>query len=194
MHLRRIFSSSEYKGTRNYLATQKKYEIIRTVLYFGISISLFVSGMLLVKSRLNLLTLVAVLGCLPASKSAVSMIMFLRYPSLNSDAASQISQSCGGLQGLYDLVFTSYDKNYRVGHMTVRGNTLCGYTEDPSFDEKGFASHIDGLLKAEQLKDVNVKIFTDLNKYLKRLEQLGQADVDGTNTDKILAALKSVSL
>lgn len=194
MQIRRIFSSSEYKGTRNYLDTQKKYEIIRTVLYFGISLSLFVAGMIMVKSRLNLLTLVAILGCLPASKSAVNMIMFLRFHSLNNDAADQISLSCGKLSGLYDLVFTSYDKNYQVGHLTVKGNTLCGYTENPAFDEKGFSGHIESLLKAEQLRDINVKIFTDLNKYQKRLKQLQEADVDETNTDKILAALKSVSL
>ena len=45
---------------------------------FGISLAIYLAGYLTVHSNKNLLTIVAVLGCLPASKSAVSMIMFLR--------------------------------------------------------------------------------------------------------------------
>ena len=36
MQLKRLFSTDSVKGTRNYLNTQKKYEILRTVLYFAI--------------------------------------------------------------------------------------------------------------------------------------------------------------
>ena len=59
MQLLRMFSTGKYKGTRNYLKTQRKYEIIRTVLYFAISLSLFAAGYITTKTRLNLLTLVA---------------------------------------------------------------------------------------------------------------------------------------
>ena len=75
-YLKRLFTTAEVKGTEKYLDTQKKYELIRTLLYFGISASLFIGGYLQTKSKVNLLTVVAVLGCLPASKSAVSAIMF----------------------------------------------------------------------------------------------------------------------
>ena len=36
-----MFFTEKYKGTRNYLKSQKKYEILRTCLYFGISLSLY---------------------------------------------------------------------------------------------------------------------------------------------------------
>ena len=39
MQLKRMFSTDSFKGTRNYLHTQKRYEILRTVLYFIISLS-----------------------------------------------------------------------------------------------------------------------------------------------------------
>ena len=71
MQLMRIFSAEKYKGTRNYIDTQKKYEIFRTLLYFGISVSLFAAGYIQTGRKTNLLTVVAILGCLPASKSAV---------------------------------------------------------------------------------------------------------------------------
>lgn len=199
MQILRMFSNDKYKGTRNYLNTQKKYEVLRTLLYFFISISLFVSGMLLVKSKANLLTIVAILGCLPASKSAVTMVMYLRYKSCSEKAAQQIEQSIGELHGLYDMVFTSYDKNFPVSHLTVKGNTVCGYTESTSFDEQAFSKHIDGILKADGYKNITVKIFSDLTKYTIRLKQLQES---GTNpeekeeqhTEALLSVLKSVSL
>ena len=40
MQLKRMFSTGSVKGTKNYLRTQKKYEVIRTIIYFAISISL----------------------------------------------------------------------------------------------------------------------------------------------------------
>ena len=36
MNFKRMFTKDEVKGTRNYLSSQKKYEIIRTVIYFFI--------------------------------------------------------------------------------------------------------------------------------------------------------------
>jgi len=189
-----MFSTEKYKGTRNYLSTQKKYEIMRTALYFIISLSLFAAGWITTKSRLNLLTVVAVLGCLPACKSAVGMIMFLRYNGCSKEAADTIIQHSQGLSGLYDMVFTSYDKNFQIAHITVKGNTLCGYTQDVKFDEQAFYKHIDGILKADNFRETSVKIFSDLNKYTERLEQLKALSAEESNTEGIINTLKSVSL
>ena len=75
MQFKRMFSTDAYKGTSGYLRTQKNYEILRTVLYFAISLSLFIAGRVTTGSRENLLTIVAVLGCLPACKSLVENIL-----------------------------------------------------------------------------------------------------------------------
>lgn len=195
MQLMRMFSKDAYKGSQNYLNTQKKYEILRTVIYFGISFSLFIAGWVTTKDKMNLLTVVAILGCLPASKSMVNMIMHLRYKSLSTEAASSIKPHIQTpSQSLCDLVFTSYEKNYQVGHMTVKGNTLIGYTEDPGFDEKGFSKHIDQILKNENYRKTTVKVFSDLPKYIERLDQLNVLDADETNTPDIISTLKGVSL
>lgn len=194
MKLTRIFSGENYKGTRGYLDTQKKYELFRTVLYFAISLCLFVAGWAATGDRLNLLTVVAVLGCLPASKSAVGAIMFFRFHSCAGEAAARIESHIGALPGLYDMVFTSYNKNYQVDHLTVKGNTICGFTSRTDFDEQEFYKHIDGILKAENYKETTVKIFTDLGKYTDRLKQLQALDADEKCTDGIIGVLKSVAL
>lgn len=190
----RLFSAEAYKGGRDYIRTQKVYEVVRTILYFSISLSLFAAGYITTGNRLNLLTVVAVLGCLPASKSAVNMIMFLRYKSLGREAAQQIAPCEGELTCLYDMIFTSYARTFEVGHLAVRGNTVCGYSEKKDFPEKEFQAHLEPILKADGHKNVTVKVFTDLGKYTERLSQLQSLETDQGSTEGIAQTLKSVVL
>ena len=174
MQFKRMFTTDAYRGTRGYLRTQKIYEILRTVIYFAISLSLFIAGWVSTGSRENLLTIVAVLGCLPACKSLVEMFMFLTT--------------------LYDMVFTSYEKNYVIYHLTVCGNTVCGYTTDPKFAEQAFYKHIQDILKKDNYREVSVKIFNDLDKYLTRCDQLKELSSQPELSAGICQTLKSVSL
>lgn len=215
MKLSRMFTTGKVKGTRNYLDTQKKYELLRTLLYFAIPISLFIAGIIQTEagvsgdlhgfalfkagllnpeSRVNLLSIVAVLGLLPASKSLVSAIMFLRFHSLSREAAEQAAAASGELQTLYDCVFTSYKKNFEVGHLAVRGNTVCGYSENGKFEENDFNKHIGDILRLDGHKEVTVKIFTDLKKYTERLGQMISLEGSPEKTAAIIDTLKSVSL
>lgn len=194
MQIKRLFSTSDAKGTENYLNTQKKYEIMRTLLYFGISAALFIAGYIQTKSRLNLLTVAAILGCLPASKSAVSAVMFLRFKSCAPDHVEKIKEHSGGLAVLFDGVFTSYKKNFRVSHLAVRGNTVCGYSEDRDFQENDFYTHINNILKMDGHKETTVKIFVSLPKYLERLEQMKALEEEPSRTQAVLETLKSVML
>lgn len=194
MQFKRMFTTDAYRGTRGYLRTQKIYEILRTVLYFAISLSLFIAGWVSTGSRENLLTIVAVLGCLPACKSLVEMFMFLRYRGCDEQVAAKIAAHTEGLTTLYDMVFTSYEKNYVIYHLTVCGNTVCGYTTDPKFAEQAFYMHIQDILKKDNYREVSVKIFNDLDKYLARCDQLKELSSQPELSAGICQTLKSVSL
>ncbi len=194
MKLSRLFFNDAYKGTRDYLRVQGRYELARTILYFFISLCLFAAGIIATGSRRNLLTIVAVLGCLPACKSAIDTFMFLRYKGCSAEHADEIEAHMAGLRGLYDRVFTSYDRNYQVAHIAVKGNTLCGYTQDSDFDEQHFDEHITNILRKDGFKDISVKIFKDIRKYTARLEQMKDLDAEEKNTEGIINTLNSVSL
>lgn len=194
MQLKRMFSTGSAKGTRNYLDTQKKYEVLRTVLYFGISLALFAAGYIQTGEKANLLSIVAVLGCLPASKSMVGAVMFLRFHSCSRQAAEEIEAHSQGLSCLYDMVFTSYKKNFVVEHLAVCGNTVCGYTENGQFAEKEFYRHIGDVLKMDGHKNVVVKVFTSLSKYTERLEQMKAKEPEEERTQAVIETLKSVAL
>ena len=54
------------KGMPGYLNYKRKIEIIRTLAYFGIVIAILLLGYFQTGTKLNLLTVVAIVGCLPA--------------------------------------------------------------------------------------------------------------------------------
>lgn len=194
MQISRMFSTDKVKGTREYLNSQKKYELIRTIIYFLISLSLFIAGYISTGERLNLLSVVAALGCLPACKSLVDFIMFFRFKSCDEKVLETIEPYTQNMNCLYDMVFTSYKMNFVVGHMVICGNTVCGFSEKKDFAENDFYKHIGDILKLDGHKDVTVKIFMDLSKYTNRLNQIQSLEADEGLTKAIINTLKSVAL
>ena len=194
MGLMRMFSTDRVKGTPNYIDSQKKYEALRTLLYFGISFSLLAAGWAATGRRVNLLSVVAVFGCLPGCKSLVNTIMFFKFKSCSPSVVEQAQKAGKGVKTLYDCVFVTYSINFVVACLSVRGNFVCGYTEDPNFSYEKFYEHIDGGLRLDGLKDVKVKIFSDLDQYLKRLEEMSASDDTPQENDAICAVLKSLTL
>ena len=180
MNFSRLFSGESYKGTYLYLDTQRKYEIARTILSFGISLALFFAGFIATGTRKNLLTVVAVLGMLPASKSLVSVIMFCRFKSFKEKIDLE------GVLSAYDMVFTSEKVNYHVAHLCVSGGCVIGYTENPKFNENAFKDHVSLYLSAERINDVTVKVFTDKKAYLNRIGTLSESDKADAACFKVL--------
>ncbi len=181
------------KGEYGYINNQRKKVIIRTIFMFGISLALFLIGIWSTGDKKNLLTVVAVLGCLPASKSAVNMIMFLRAKGCSEGVKERIEKSCKSLPQLFDMLFTSYEKNYRISHMIVKGKVVCGYTEDEKCDCTACEKHLDALLKQGGCKGATIKIYDDLENYCKGLENLEQQEAEDANED-IMMNLLSISL
>lgn len=167
------------KGAFGYLNNRKKYTALRTVLFFSISAALYISGIIRTGSNKNLLTIVAVLGCLPACKSAVNFILFLRAKGC-SDALHEklVSYEDGSMTVFYDMYFTSYQKNYPLSHMALKGGILCGMTENPSCDCREAEKHLEQMLVQEGIKNVTVQVFSQEDKYIDRLSRLSGMRVE----------------
>lgn len=182
------------KGDYLYLQNKKKTEIIKTVVFFGISAALYIAGYITTGSNKNYLTIVAVLGCLPASKSAVSMIMNLKVKGCSETGYKMISNKIGASVGAYNLYFTSYDKNYDISHVFVKGMTIVAFTENVKIAEAGFEEHIKTVLNRDSIKGVNVKLYKDLEKYLSRIGQMQNLENEKSREEDILKTLYAVSL
>lgn len=191
------------KGEYGYIANARKLTIIRTVIYFALCAAVFIIGYVTTGTRRNLLTIVAVLGCLPASKSLVNTIMFIRARGCDEDTHAQIEDTLkkagdlsSRMKSAYDLYMTSYNKNYPVSHLTVYGNMVTGLIPGADTDiVNGCEKHIDERLKQEGISGLTIKIFNDTGKYVLRLEKLSELDAGaGPDPARILDTLMSVSL
>lgn len=183
------------KGSFGYIQNRKRFTAVRTVLYFALSISLYVAGYVTTGSNKNLLTIVAVLGCLPSCKSAVNFIIFLRAKGCSQELRDAVKKFDTELTSFYDLYFTSYQKNYQVSHMVLKGNVLCGITESEKCDVNEAQKHLEQMLLQEGIKNMTVKIFSDRRKYIDRLSQLAELETEeNKNRDEIVNLLYSISL
>ena len=71
---------------------------------------------------------------------------------------------------------------------------MCGYAEDERLNIQEFYNHIGAVMRLDGLGEVTVKIFTDRDKYLARLAQMSQLEIDEERTLLVTATLKSVML
>lgn len=183
------------KGSYGYMENHKAVTALRTMVLVLVSVSLYVSGYLRTGSSRNLLTVVAVLGCLPACKSMVNFILFLRAKGCSEALKNEVCRFDDKLTVFYDLYFTSYQKNYPVSHMVLKGNVLCGITENPKCDCNAAEKHLEQMLTREGIKNLTVKIFSQKDKYIDRLSQLIELETDEhRNRQGIIDLLYSITI
>ncbi|MCD8326051.1 MAG: hypothetical protein LUC90_05020 [Lachnospiraceae bacterium] len=193
--IQRMFSTDQVKNTYRYIDTQKKYEIIKTALLFGVALALFFGGYVNTGTRNNLLTVVAVLGCLPASKSLVSAIMFCRFHSASEHVHQAVEYLDRTQNTLYDLVFTTQKVNYVIDHCCLIGNELVLLAQDRTVDKKGLEAHIHEMLRKAGVGKVNIGIFTEIRRYTDRLNALAASEREEyKDAPLLIESLKEISL
>ena len=170
--------------------------ILRTILYFALSLAIFAAGYLTTHDRKNLLTVVAVLGLLPASKSLVNMIMFLKAKGCSQNAFAAISPFDQHLFPQYDLYITSYQKNFAISHMIVEDKVILGYTESVKCDCRACEEHLLTMLKQSGFKDMTIKISDKLETYCEQLRKMNEKEQDNhpEKDDAVRVVLYDISL
>jgi len=193
------------KGEFGYIDYQKKWTLIRTILFFVIVAAVFIIGYVTTGTRKNLLTVVAILGCLPACKSVVNFIMFFRAKGCSLNTHDRIVEvenineaeedNNKHFYGIYDLYMTSYKTNFPISHLVIAGSSIVGVSEDDAIDTNLIESHIVDHLKQDGIKNMTVKIFNNTDKYIERLKQLNELNpAPLKNQDSIMEMLIAISL
>lgn len=173
-----------YKGQFGYLPAQFRRELLKTILLFGSSIAILIIGMVtqmqrnpgmsLADSKNNILTVAAVLGLLPASRSLISTIMFVKgkkytCPATLRDQILVIADEKKLPIFSYDLYLTSYDQIFPVYVMAATDNELLGFLAGKA-DVTKAQEHIKEALQKDGQKNVTVKLYKDADKFLQRIE------------------------
>lgn len=187
------------KGEPGYIRAKKRQETGRTLLEFAIVIAVFVTGYLTTKTRMNLLTVAAVLGCLPASRGLVGVIMLLPHRSFAEERVREIEAEAKSLVRAYDMIITSYEKIMPIDSIVILGNVVCGYAGSGRTDSDAAARYLKKMLANNRYGSVSVKIFTDYHAYvsrvkgLERMAEVGKEQV-GQHEEGIRQVIISLSM
>lgn len=160
------------KGDYGYISSQKKRRLAITLVLFAIPLMIFFTGLIQTKTRNNLLTVVALLGCLPACKSLVGMIMMWMQKPMKREIYEKIVPHTGDLVMSYEMCLTTYEKNLFVDAFAVCGNTVVGYADQLKQKDSAYMEeHVQKILRSNGYKE-KVRIFTELKPFLERLDYM----------------------
>lgn len=165
------------KGSYGYIKYAKIKTFLITFVLFAIPLVIYATGYIQTKTRLNLFTFVAILGCLPACKSLVGLIMILMQKSMPEEKYREASAAANGLVAGYELVFTAYEHTTPVNALVVCGDQLVCYTPDEKTDPAYIEKHLSRILTVNGFPSVQPKVMKDFRKYLQRVSELaGRAE------------------
>lgn len=163
------------KGQFGYIRYRRIVHLIFAVVLFAMAVTLYFAGIKATGDNKNLLTVVAILGCLPASQSLVTSILGFRAKSCSEELYTKIESKLeNNMVSVYDLYFTTYDKNYPVSHIVMKNNCLCGLMESTKHSAQDLEKYLEETFTKNGIKGVSIKIFEKSmsDKYLNRLDEL----------------------
>ncbi len=191
------------KGEWGYIRSQRIRVLIMTVILYICALGLYLIGYCTLHTRKSLWTIFAILSVLPASKSLVNLIMFMRFKSLTAEIHDRIHSCAGQLAIIYELPFTTYEKTYFVDAIACAGNTAAGcYLGKPSGkkshdqDLKDLCIHLENVLKNDGYKDFTLKIFDNIDDFTDRLKEMDNklSTKRSVNDEGMLNTFMAVSL
>lgn len=163
------------KGQFGYIKYRRTFHLIFSVILYAMAVALYFAGVKTTGDNKNLLTVVAILGCLPASQSLVTTILGFRAKSCSKELYEKIENKVDeNMVSIYDLFFTTYDRNYPISHIVIKNNCMCGVMEQSKHSVNDFEKYLEDTFAKNGIKGVSVKIFEKSmeEKYLNRLDEL----------------------
>lgn len=187
------------KGEYGYIHSQKIKRTLITIVMFAIPITIFITGLIITKTRLNMFTFVAIMGCLPASRSATGLAMMLMQKPASEELHTRVESVRGKVTVLYDMVFTAYQKNVPVDCVSVSDTQVIGYVSSKKADIPFGENHIREILRSNGCKSAGVKLFRDEKPFLDQVKLMNKKISEdgkdsGTKAEYICEVLKAIVL
>ena len=148
------------KGKAGYLAEKKKRLGLQALAEFAVVALILIIGYVITKTRLNIFTVVAIVGCLPAARVLVEFIAMFPYRSIEGKVQREIDEKGALLTRAYDMVITDGEHIMPVSAVAISNHKVFGYAPNPQ------------ILKNTGLEPSTVKVFAEYVPFLSRVEGL----------------------
>lgn len=186
-----MFNKKYPKGTYGYVDAQKKIELIWSAIYFALPIGLFTIGLISTKTRINLLTVIAIVSVLPAAKKLTTTIMLCRFRTGSKSFYEKAKTAAGTLTVAYDLPLTTYDKKLYVNAVVLGGRNVVFYSENQKDNQSHFEKFLKDILNNNGHTNYTVKLFTDEAQFLNRVKGMAE-NFQEENKEKDEACLNTI--
>ena len=196
------------KGSAGYILYERIRRILIAAVLLIIPVSAYFIALAYFGTNKNAISIIAILGCVPAAGAIVSLIMFFSVRPVPMDLYEKILPHTGDLVMAYELYLTNYDKNTLLDAVAVCGQDVVGLATYKPPKRKDSEQHIENVLRADGFS-VHAVVFDDPEKFLMRLDTMNaharahkgsiprREDPrfpEETREEQILHVLKNVSL
>ena len=165
------------KGYAGYIKYERFRRIVRTVILFLIPFAAFTAAYIYYGGRQNIITVVAMIGMIPACMSAVSVVMVFTIRSIPKDLLARIEAHAGDLFMAYELYMTNYDKNTLLDAVAICGDTIVALATFKNPNRKEAEAHMLKMIRAAGFR-ANVTVMDNPDKYIERLDSLSAHAAD----------------
>ena len=169
------------KGQFGYIKYRRIFHLILAIVMYAMAVILYFAGIKATGDNKNVLTIAAILGCLPASQSLVTAILGFRAKCCEKNIFEEVEKRLeDNMLSAYDLYFTTYDKNYPVSHIIMKNNCLCGLMEQSKHSTNDLEKYLEETFTKNGIKGVSIKIFEKsmTEKYLSRINELKKMEYE----------------
>ncbi len=181
------------RGKPGYINSLKKKYLIISLVEFAVVAAIFALGYSQTGSRLNLFTVVAILGCLPACKNLVEFIVVVPHKGIELAKYEEIEEKAPTIIKVYDLVVAGQSKLMQLDVVAISGSTVVGYSSSEKTNEVKLSEYLKKLFEAGGYDKITVKIFHDYNAFLTRAEGMNSiAVIDKPSISKKERKLRSL--
>ena len=161
------------KGNFGYIRSEKRRRFIVAAGLLLIPIIVYIIGILVTGKRETIVTVISIVGTLPACRAIVSFIMMAMRKPIKKEAYDEIASHEGTLTTAYELYMTAYEKSAMVDAVAICGNTIVGLVTDPEADLRYEENHITKILRANGVAS-KVNLLTDIRKYVERMDSMNE--------------------
>lgn len=164
------------KGKAGYVRYEKLKRFLIMLLMFAIPIGIYISAYLITGTNKNIMTIVAVVGIVPAARFAVNWVMIMMSKDADPAAVEATEKIAKDLVHGYELTVTAYEGRMPLDAVVVCGNeVVCLSTKGEKGQFAFMEKHISKILNSNNYFNSNVRIIQDLKHYEDRIRQLAAA-------------------
>ena len=181
------------KGEYGYIDSMKKTTLVKTLVLFLASACVFFSGYMAFGKKENIVTVFAVLLVLPASRSLVNAIMFMRFSSGDRSLYEKAREKADLSRCFFDSILTlERGGSYMVPMYYCNPGEIFVILPGGSKDREGIKSHLESMLKKNGHK-YSVRIVDNTERFFSTLPKNAKAEADD-ETKEVLELIGAISL